>query len=91
MKCVMFYTDGDGCTYSCDVSLPFEYVSACDALIDFERLCTEAHTNPELRGAFWFAGMEFNSCTFHSHGLDQFYFPEFYSLEEWFDAQRIDK
>jgi hypothetical protein len=91
MKCVMFYTEGDGCTYSCDASLPFEYESAEVAIVDFERLCTEAHTNAASRGKFTFAGMEFYTGTFRSHGLDRFYFPEFFTLDEWFESQRIDK
>lgn len=87
----MFYVAGDGCSWSADVNLPFEYESAEAAIVDFERLCTEAHKDPELRGKFFFAGEEFYSDDFWSRGLERWYFPEFYTLDEWFEAKRIDR
>jgi hypothetical protein len=94
MNVVMCYTEGDGCTYSCDQDFPFEYESAEAALVEFERLFNEASAagNPKgnlSMGRFTFAGMEFYCCTFvHER---QVYLPEFYSLDEWFAAKRIDR
>jgi type VI protein secretion system component VasK len=85
MNVVMCYTEGDGCTYSADHNYPFEYESACDALIDFERLFNEARATVN---AFTFAGMEFYADTFVERG--EVYLPEFYSLDEWFAAKRIN-
>jgi len=94
MKIVMHYVEGDGCTYSCDQDLPFEYESAEAALVEFERLFNEARGNGNPKGnlamgQFTFAGMEFYCCTFVDGG--QVFFPEFYTLDEWFEQKRIDR
>lgn len=91
MKLVLFYVASDECSWSVDVNLPFEHESAEAAIVDFERLCTEAYADPELRGKFIFAGTEFHYGDFRSRGLERWYFPEFYTLDEWFEAKRIDQ
>jgi hypothetical protein len=94
MNVVMCYTEGDGCTYSCDHDLPFEYESAEAALVEFERLFNEARDagNPKgnlSMGRFVFIGTEFYCCTFvHERKV---YLPEFYTLDEWFAVKRIDR
>jgi hypothetical protein len=93
MNVVMCYTEGDGCTYSCDHDLPFEYESAEAALVEFERLFNEGRENGNPKGnlamgRFTFAGMEFYCCTFVFER--KVYLPEFYSLDEWFTAKRIN-
>lgn len=84
MKLVMHYIDGDGCTYWSEVTYPFEYASAEDALVDFEALFKAAGPH----GSFHFAGENFICDLFIDHG--KVTLPTIYTLEEWFEAKRID-
>lgn len=89
VKCVMSYTEGDGCTYSCDHNFPFEYESVEAALVDFERLMTEARATVN---SFKFCGQEFYADTFvhrNSLGTQIVYLPDFFTLDEWFETQKI--
>jgi hypothetical protein len=81
MKIVMHYNEGDGCTYSCDVNLPFDYDSPEQALVDFEDLFHRSG------GLFVFMGQEFFKETFMEAG--RVFLPSFYTLEEWFETQKI--
>ena len=93
-KIVMLYTDGDGYTYSCDVAQPIFYASCEQALIDFEKLVTDARkaylTNNDWRlSRFDFAGLKgFDQSDFFIDGT--LYLPEFLTVDEWFarDATR---
>ena len=53
---VLTYSVGDGCTFSCDCTLPFEYESAEAAYLDFEILFKAARDDT---GVVTFAGEEF--------------------------------
>lgn len=93
MKIVMCYTEGDGCTYSCDQTFCFNYPSAEQALVDFEALLKQslAEGNPRgflSQGRFTFADVEFYAHTFIEKGKT--YLPEFYTLDEWFTAKSLN-
>ena len=92
MKIVMTYSEGDGCTYSCDHTYPFEFESAEAAIVEFERLFNEANVPDPKRGyivgQFTFCGFELNVCTFKDG--NQVYLPEFYTLDEWFEKCRLN-
>ena len=86
MKLVMCYSIGDGCTFSCDVTLPIEYESAEAAIVEFERLCLEARALkwPDSQ-EFWFAGHEFEPSPFFWRNTpDRFDSPDFLTIDEWF-------
>ena len=93
VKLVMSYTVGDGYTWSAKENLPFEYESAEAAIVEFERLAIEAFGDGtyKTRRSFMFAGREFEPSDFRSFELDRWYFPEFYTLDEWFEAKRVDQ
>lgn len=75
MKIVMVYTYTDGCTYSCQNTIPIEYDSPEAALCDFIEKAYSDNFN--------IFGIDFYKYDFIEG--DEFYPPEFYSLEEWFD------
>jgi hypothetical protein len=81
MRLILEYSDSDGCTYSCTVTLPVVYESGEALLVDFEKLC-EGN-----KGDFMFAGMEFQSHTFFEEGV--YYAPTVYTVDEWFAAQQL--
>lgn len=85
IKLVMSYVDGDGCTYSCDVDLPFMYESAEAALVDFEQAFLNAKD-----GRFNFVGHEFYVSSFREHNSSYVQLPNFYTLDEWFQAKYIN-
>ena len=79
MKLVMTYSAGDGYTYWCEVTKPFEYESLDKAEYDFLDLCEKSLDRFEKRefiqgvgwtpnsdGQFYFAGEEFNALEFFS-------------------------
>jgi hypothetical protein len=87
MQLVMTYTEGDGCTYSCDVALPVIYKSAEAAIVDFEIACKAAH---EWYMASWrngtqfkFASKDFQITSFFFEG--KFVSPDFMTVDEWFE------
>lgn len=100
MRLVMCFSDGDGCTYSCDVVHPIEYSSAEQAIVDFEQLCIEAKAAVDAAsrarqaawtpnaGMFYFAGHEFHYGTFYSR-KDTFFPPEFLTVDEWFQKYAV--
>lgn len=81
MRLVMHYGEGDGCTYSCDVNVPFNYESAEQALIDFEIALHAAQKN---QTNIEFMGIGFDLSTFVQRG--NVFLPDFYTLDEWFDT-----
>ena len=87
MQLVLAFNVGDGCTYSADVRLPFEYASAELAYIDLEDAIKqadhEARTKRDWRLAdFTFAGHELRSPDFIIDGT--LYMPEIWTIDEWF-------
>ena len=91
MKIVMTYDVSDGCTYSCEVTLPLEYDSPEQALLDFEAAFNAANVVDPVtgyfHGVFTVFGQEFFVVTFKYEGVVTL--PNFYSLDEWFNIHRI--
>lgn len=97
MRLVLHFTAGDGCTYSCDVNLPFVYESAEAAIVDFEREVTIAHKTG--RG-FVFAGHRLDTSDFfaydyskpHADALKEakLYLPEIWTIDEWFEREGFE-
>jgi len=91
MNIVLCYTEGDGCTYSCDTVRPIVWESCEAALVEFERACTVAFHE---RHDFMFAGFEFDPATFfHPVGERQearFFAPDFLTVDEWFAQYGAD-
>jgi hypothetical protein len=85
----MVYDVTDGYTFSCTETIPVEYSSVEQALIDFEVNVRAAH-----RGKFEFAGMNFNSNDFYyyvgneEHSLE---LPEFLTVDEWFNKYGVNR
>lgn len=77
-RLVMCFTVGDGCTYSCDETIPFEYESAEAAIVDFEDLIKRSQHEREVT----FAGHTFWPYNFFENGV--FYGPSIYTVDEWF-------
>lgn len=83
-KIVMSYSEGDGCTYSCQNDVPFWYESTEQALVDFENLIKSGGEE------FKFAGMDFYRFTFvelSECGKEYVNLPNFYTMDEWFTAR----
>ena len=76
MKLVMTYTVGDGCSWSADETIPFEYESVEKAEYDFLTLCEQSKTDyqsdsPVYRsGYFKFCNREFNWNDFYYRRTD---------------------
>lgn len=91
MKIVMTYDVTDGCTYSCEVTLPLEYDSPEQAKLDFEAAFNAANVIDPVtgyfHGTFMMFGQEFFVVTFKYEG--EVTLPNFYSLDEWFNIHRI--
>lgn len=81
VRLVMCYGIGDGCTYSCDETIPFEYESAEAAIVDFEDLIKQNQHASEVQ----FAGHTFYPYHFFENGT--FYGPSIYTVDEWFVAK----
>jgi hypothetical protein len=62
MKLVLNFSIGDGCTYFCDVTLPIEYESSEQAIVDLEAVSLKAHAEREY--FFTFAGHEIETAAF---------------------------
>jgi uncharacterized protein YfeS len=78
---VLYFTAGDGYTYSVDKALPFHYESGEQALVDFEdkaKFAKQVHAQ-----TFKFAGMLMDTCTFFDEGV--YYAPDVLTVDEWFD------
>lgn len=93
MRLVLHFVSGDGFTYSCDVNMPFEYESAEQAILDFERDIKAAR---ELQVAYFvFAGHQLDVSTFYAHNYAEgetwrdakLYLPEIWTIDEWFQHE----
>lgn len=89
MKLVMTYSTGDGYTYSCDVTIPFEYSSKENAYVDFMLSLKDAMDNNKM--LFSFANNAFGTSTFIDKVNDSMVIiePEFYFLNEWFNTFKL--
>lgn len=91
MRLVLHFVSGDGFTYSCDVSLPFEYESAEAAIVDFEREATDVYLNQKV--SFTFAGHNLNVNDFFARNPDEdwraakLYLPSIWTIDEWFQHE----
>jgi len=85
MRLVMFYTAGDGCSYSCEQSIPINYESAEAALIDFETACMSAGNSRNVP-FFDFAGRQFCTREFFDSEA-KMYVPDFLTVDEWFERE----
>ena len=85
MRLVIEYHDGDGCTYSCNVTVPVLYESAEAFAVDFEKFCMDIKSSGKysLYGNS-FAGQEWDASFFFE---DEVYFPpNIYTVDEWFNG-----
>lgn len=89
MKLVIDYEQTDGYTYSCRCTLPVEYVSQADLMVDFEEAIRVAYQdeNWELQ----FAGHRFNVMAFfyREAGHLKYCSPEILTIDEWFAQYAI--
>lgn len=77
MKLVVLYSIGDGCTYHCTETLPIEYSSAEQFLIDFE--------NNVLNHQSFSVGLRtFDWRDFFFE--EKYYSPAVLTIDEWFAA-----
>ena len=53
MRLIVQYVEGDGCTYSCENSIPFEYESAEKLLLDLEELASSTIRHDASRITAW--------------------------------------
>jgi hypothetical protein len=86
MRLVIEYNDSDGCTFSCDVTVPVVYESAEAFAVDFEKFCKEIHAK-ELAGDYSsslvkFAGKSWGTSYFFEDGV--YYAPSISTVDEWF-------
>jgi hypothetical protein len=84
MRLVVTYEVGDGCTYSCTRTLPIEYKSVDDLLIDLDDHCKKllaANNWKERQALEYFKGIHIPSL-FEEDG--EYYLPTVRTLEEWF-------
>jgi hypothetical protein len=93
---VIEYTVSDECTYSCTVTLPIEYKSAEDLIVDFEAAATKAMNLNYFDREFVLGGITFNAGDFFeqdvSSGSEQpkstYFGPTILTIDEWFAAPR---
>jgi hypothetical protein len=86
MRLVLFFTDGDGCSWSADTTLPFEWESAEAAIVEFERACKTAFA--ERQQTFMFAGHELSPDAFYprdSYLQPKYQAPSIMTVDEWFE------
>ncbi len=99
MRLLMCYSDGDQCTWSADFVLPIEYESAEAALVDFETICMAAVKENDWRraGEFIFCGHTLATDTFwftdrmcdpKDRPAHAFYPPDFFTIDEFFEARK---
>lgn len=86
MRLVLEYHVGDGCTYSCTNTLPFEYESAEAALVDLEDAVLKrvAGVGPgNWSDVIQFAGHSLEAGDFMENG--KFWPPQIMTIDEWFE------
>ena len=87
MRLIVSYTEGDGCTYSCQRDIPVVYDSAEQLTVDIEEVA-----NRIIRGEHredYFTGTSFNGHTIYvNHFVEQgkYFAPNIYTVDEWFTA-----
>lgn len=96
MQLVMFYSVGDGCTYSCDITLPIIYDSPLAASLDFLKVVETAYSSGAKYGEFEWCGHKFNTSDFYTSPMQygfneapQYSAPEFYTIDEWFKLYNL--
>ncbi len=87
MKIVLQYTETDSYTYWEKVNLTFEYVSPEISLNDFETALETAIAD-DLEN-FRFAGHEFAKRDFYKKNVK--ILPDMFTLDEWFEQNRVDR
>lgn len=90
MRLVLAFNVGDGCTYSADVRLPFEYDSAEQAYVDLQRAIFAAQHEVLIKrdwrlADFTFAGHELRTSDFIIEG--NLYMPDIWTIDEWFQHE----
>jgi hypothetical protein len=84
MKLVIHWTHGDGCTYSCEETVPVEYESEEAFLVDFEDACAKVRSSKQWD--FTFAGHCWSVDHFYENG--RYYAPTIGTLEQWFEDNK---
>jgi hypothetical protein len=84
MRLVIEYHDGDGCTYSCDVTVPVVYESAEAFAVDFEKFCKDIKSSGKGNSLYGdsFAGQKWDVSGFFEDGV--YYAPRISTVDEWF-------
>lgn len=90
MRLIIKYQISDGCTYSCDETIPVEYESAEAFAVEFEEACKAARVEGACLKELHFAGHSWDcACFFYSSGnkytLDTYSPPEILTVDEWFE------
>jgi hypothetical protein len=83
MKLVLIYNVSDGYTFSCVATLPIEYESPEQAIVDFEKAARESRESKKQN--FQFAGFTFDQTEFFYH-RNEFDNPEFLTIDQWFNS-----
>ena len=92
MRLILSYSVGDGCTYSCDIRLPFEYSSKEQAELDLLALM-ESKMQPKtwVSNDIVFAGHILDASDFWYHSEKQgrlvYNEPRILTVDEWFGDQ----
>jgi hypothetical protein len=86
MRLVIEYGDSDGCTYSCNVTVPVVYESAEAFAVDFEKFCKDVYSKGFPGGYIndgnKFAGTTWDPIYFFEDGV--YYAPSISTVDEWF-------
>lgn len=94
MRLIMTYSEGDGCTYSCDNVLPIEHESPEAALVDFEEKFNAALKGPRAPCEFTFADKTFLPYVFFEPSMEvgrgpTYIAPNFQTVDEWFNSNGV--
>lgn len=95
MKLVFQYEVGDGCTYSCTVTLPFEYSS----VVDFQYMVLEKVAKQKEKsishygkkdGAEWYRNgyIDVLGCDINTGDAEEYIENGVLTLDEWFDKNK---
>ena len=97
MKLVLYYTIGDGCSWSADETVPFEYESKEKAEYDLLELWEKcAETPRDKYTSFEFAGRTYDAGDFSFYDEQSkkiiYNEPIILELDEWFEQFKpVDK
>lgn len=82
MQLIIKYTVGDGCTYSCDVTLPVVCDSAEEFLVGFEEALKHAR---KAGTSFTYCNHEWSPSDFYwAYDSNNYELPNVMSVDEWF-------